>query len=584
MKIKKLEIDGFRCFQNLKISFEDDITMIVGENDAGKSSLVDCLKIITQDKLVELDDFNYDTDIISMSIEIENFVFYKTYRRDGENIEQLPMEAKPSKSFLIRNKAELGADGFDITNPTNDEKIRSIARIFGLTVRSNSNIGNLKRSVLEKIEEYLADTSLKIENAQFPKFNNIQLDGRHFENVSSFFREVFLKDKQSDIWQEKINEKTTIEDFIKGKLDSYSEEISEKMTDWGIKNKIKIFLKDLTDIKIEPVYQARNLNIDAKVKFLENNKEINLQKKGDGTKRRITMALLEFKKDEDKLEDDETTIYLLDEPDTHLHVSAQIELLETLQGFAQSGDQVILTTHSPFLINAVKPEQIRLLRSNTQNLTEVRDFRQHDDIPVSVLQDMGVENIYLFFARTLIIVEGQTEESFIKRYFRRVANRTLSSSLIRIINVEGIKNIPGFARGILEVHNSENILVVFDNDASEDVRELIDALGIDENQKYVIGNKEFEDAFSDDVLFQCWKDYYHKVHSQDCPSDWSIENIQRVRQECSEQNLKFSKKIKRLNAGGKKMTKPIFGTALAEFVSEEHLPSRLRELFNALLG
>ena len=414
---------GFVAFKNTVISFEDDLTVIVGENDTGKSSLVDCLKVITQNKTVELDDFNYDTNTIRLNIEIENFVFEKVYKKENDEITQLPMEAKPSLDFLNGSKAELESGGFDNQAPNNAEKVKGIARIFGILVRANSNIENLQRSVMERIDQHLADPTLKIENAQFPEFNNIQLDGKQFENVSSFFKEVFLKEKQSDIWQERIDEDTTIEDFIKGKIDSYSDEISTKMNERGIKDKVKLFLKNLTDIRVEPVYQAKDLNIDAKVKFLENGREINLQKKGDGTKRQITMALLEFKKDEDILDDDETTIYLLDEPDTHLHVRAQIELLETLQGFAANENQVILTTHSPFIINSVKPDQIRLLIASEQNCTEVIHLHEQPDIPARVLQSIGVENVYLFFARTIIIVEGKTEEDFITKYFLRKADK-----------------------------------------------------------------------------------------------------------------------------------------------------------------
>jgi putative ATP-dependent endonuclease of the OLD family len=582
MKIKTLRIDGFRCLQGLEISFEDDITIIVGENDSGKSSLVDCLKVITQNKSVELDDFHYDTDTIRLSIEIENFVFYKAYRRENDTIEQLPMEAKPSLDFLHSSKVEFSAEGFDLQIPENNENLRSIARVFGLTVRANSNMGNLRQSVLEQIDLYLADSTLKIENAQFPKFNNIQLDGKQFENVSSFFREVFLKEKQSDIWQEKIDEDTTIEDFIKGKIDSYSEEISAKMTERGIKDKVNLFLKNLTDIKVEPIYQSRDLNIDAKVKFLENGREINLQKKGDGTKRRITMALLEFKKEEEILENDETTIYLLDEPDTHLHVRAQIELLETLQGFTQNDHQVILTTHSPFIINSVKPNQIRLLLAEEQNCTVVKQLTEQPDIPAKVLQSIGVENIYLFFARTIILTEGETEAEFITNYFYRKANKTLSANLIKIINVEGIHNIPGFAKGILEIHQSNHIFVVCDSDASDELQQLIAALGIDDHHKYIIGEKEFEDAFADDVLYDCWRQY-HEDRGRNCPANWTVENISRERAACLQNpNGKFSSTLRKLNAGGKKMTKPIFGLALAEYIEDDQLPPRLAALFTEL--
>lgn len=44
--IKRIVIDNFRCLQqNVEIKFENDITLIVGENDAGKTSLVEAMKV-----------------------------------------------------------------------------------------------------------------------------------------------------------------------------------------------------------------------------------------------------------------------------------------------------------------------------------------------------------------------------------------------------------------------------------------------------------------------------------------------------------------------------------------------------------
>lgn len=472
-------------------------------------------------------------------------------------------------------------EDFDVTQPENTEKIKSVAKLFNITVKSNSNIANLRKSILEKIGQGLENPDFRIENATFPSFNNIQLDGKQFENVSSFFKEVFLKEKQGSIWKEEIQAGTTIESFIKTRIDSYSEEITDKMNETGMKDKIKVFLKTLTDIRIEPFYQTKDLNIDAKVKFLEGGKEINLQKKGDGTKRRITMALLELKKEQSVIEDDETTIYLLDEPDTHLHVKAQVELIETLQSFATNGNQVILTTHSPFLINAVKPNQIRLFFTGGQNQTKVRHLHEDSLVSSQVLHSIGVENVYLFFARTIVIVEGETEEAFTKDYFLKKTGRTLNSSLVKIINVQGIRNIYGFSRGILELHDPSNIHLVFDNDASDDIKEIIRQLNINDDKKYIVGEKEFEDAFSDETLFNCWKKH-HEDSERTCPENWTAENIRQVREECRANGSKFSDKLKTLSAGGKRMTKPTFGSVLAQYVDDENIPPLLSKLIQDL--
>lgn len=57
--------------------FKNNLTVIVGENDCGKTSLIDCLNILTHNKPVEIDDFSYGRNELKIGIEIEDFVFEK---------------------------------------------------------------------------------------------------------------------------------------------------------------------------------------------------------------------------------------------------------------------------------------------------------------------------------------------------------------------------------------------------------------------------------------------------------------------------------------------------------------------------
>lgn len=576
MRIRKLSVNGFRCLLDFHVDFEDDLTIIVGENDAGKSSLIECLKVITQGRSVELDDFNHDLNSIEIRVETEDFAFKKSYQRNDDLVEQSDLIAIPTPDYISNVTDWLQSEDLDTSLEESQDRIKNISRTLGITVRSNSNIENLKSSILDKI----GGEDVEVEGASFPSFNNIQLDGKHFENVSGFFKEVFLKGKQSEIWDEKISEDKTIEEFVKETINNYSQSIEQSITDTGILERMQMFLTDLTEVKIEPIYQKRDLNIDAKVKFLENGKEVSIDKKGDGTKRRITMALLEYKKEQSLLEHDTSTIYLLDEPDTHLHVKAQMEFLDTVKGFSRNGNQVILTTHSPFIINAVNPKQLRLLENN-DNRSGVRYLRQDVDVADRVLRSLGVENTYLFFSRHVVIVEGETEEKFLPSYFLKKFNETLSSSLIKVMNCKGITNIPGFARAILELHNPDNIHLLYDNDASPELSELIDRLDVPHERKYVVGEKEFEDAFSDDALHSAWSQYLVEAEKE-VPPAWTVDEISSLRADCQENGGKFSKKIRSLNQGGKKMSKPILGNALAEYLEDEHLPQRLLDLVLAV--
>lgn len=578
MKIKNISVNGFRCLSDFTVRFEDDLTVIVGENDSGKTSLVDCLKVITQGSNVEIDDFNHNSETIEISVDVNDFVFERKYVKDGDRVDVGTLKARPKKHYLENAFKFLIDDGLDLSDNGVIEEIKKLAKIFGLTVRANSNVSNLQQAILQKIDN--TEDGVVIENANFPPFNNIQLDGKQFENVSGFFKEVFLKEKQGEIWQESIDGETTIEEFVRDRIDSYSINIEKDIKDKGILERMQLFIRDLTEVKIEPIYQKRDLNIDAKVKFMENGNEISIEKKGDGTKRRITMALLEYKKEQSMLEHDSSTIYLLDEPDTHLHVKAQIEFLETVKKFSNNGSQVILTTHSPFIINSVQPKQVRLLENNNNN-SKIRYLKHDVEASDRVLQAVGIENTYLFFARHLIIVEGETEEKFLHAYFLNRLGTTPSSSLVKIINCKGIPNIPGFSTAILEIHNSNNIHLLYDNDASPELKELIAQLNLPNERNYIVGEKEFEDAFTDRALFDAWKSYL-----EDCgkriPENWTIESIKTTRQECIGPKGKFSKSIRSLNSGGKKMSKPIFGSALGTYLEKEQIPERLVELINAV--
>ena len=45
MKLKKLEITNFRCFESLSIDFDEQLTVLVAKNGQGKSSVLDAIRI-----------------------------------------------------------------------------------------------------------------------------------------------------------------------------------------------------------------------------------------------------------------------------------------------------------------------------------------------------------------------------------------------------------------------------------------------------------------------------------------------------------------------------------------------------------
>ena len=350
----------------------------------------------------------------------------------------------PKREYLERVFREISSNNFNLL-PDNKKRNKLIhyARIFGISVRGNIKTETIKEKVKEKLSN-LQKSGDYIDGI-IPEYNIYFLDGKYFEDLSKFFQVIFFKEKSKSIWKEEVKDGKTIEDVIREKLEEYATSLESKIDERGISEKLKNFLPKLNKITIRPLFEPKNINIDVKVQLLEEDgKEISIDKKGDGTKRRITMALLEYK----KAREEEPALYVFDEPDTHLHVKAQIELLDIIRHFNDTGKQVIIATHSPFIMNSVKPRQVRLLTLKDGE-TKVKTISESKEVE-KILRSLGIENIDLFFSRKILIVEGETEEKFIPLIYEKLYGRNLHSDLVKIINREGLLNISRFAEVLLK--------------------------------------------------------------------------------------------------------------------------------------
>lgn len=344
MKLKNISLYNFKGFFEETIDLDDRLTVIVGENGAGKSSVLDAITIILSWVIARI----------------------KNPRGVGHEIkkEQKRKNSKFTHIEAIFNEIEL------INVNTNRSK--SVVRTQEFDKYCND--------IREKIEQTEGKTSIPI----FVKYGvrravvdiPLKIKNSHDESLKgdANFRTFFEWFRyQEDIENEIFRETGEVCDR---ELKTIRESISKFMP--GFKN---------LRVKRNPLRMV----VD------KDGKEFAVNQLSDGEKtyialigdlcRRLVLANPTL---ENPLMGE--GIVLIDEIDLHLHPQWQTEIAEKLCDTFPN-IQFIVTTHSPLVITNVKTEQLRVLKTE-DGVTKLVDNDYSYALPVSIiLKDvMGIKN------------------------------------------------------------------------------------------------------------------------------------------------------------------------------------------------
>jgi len=608
MKIKSIRIKNFRSLKDVYVEFEEGLTCIVGENDSGKTSLIDCIRVFSEIEpyRISIDDFYKYTEngeqVQEEELEIQLDLSDGTsiLKKFVKNEDGIKVE---SKTFYLKERVEREISQVEdiLRDEDKDRQLKDLDESFKNTLinlatkvlsekpRLNRKVGNLFQDIKSKIEKTTGDS---IESSNDHKIYVYHLNNRTIENPEKTIEDLFLKELKTKVWEEKVGEgEKTVRQLVESKIEDLRKE-KEKEFKEKVEQKLCEFLSEEVQIKVEANLREGPLGIDFKSHIVDKDgNEILFKNKGEGTKRRITMAMVELKLQEQN-NDKDINIFIFDEPDTHLHVKAQRDLLKLLKKYSTE-KQIIITSHSPFILNLLKPSQIRafhLHRADGISFTKVQVLKENVDNVERLLNSLGIENILLFFAKKIVITEEKTLRIFLEHLYFSLHDMPIYGDFIKIIEGRSVTDAPRLAKVILEDFGYEKnqVILVVDkdiDDRSEDdpIHEILNELESrgwnKEDNLFKIGNREFEDSFEPECIYHAWKNYVEKEGGE-VSENWTLENIKQVYQECINNGGKLRKKLKNLNSGCRIKFKHTesFPKALAEYFSENYdrLPDEIK--------
>lgn len=149
-------------------------------------------------------------------------------------------------------------------------------------------------------------------------------------------------------------------------------------------------------------------------------------------------------------EEDGFPLLIIEEPEAHLHPQRQLRLMQFLQRQVEAertdgqSIQILLTTHSPNLASAIKLDNIVLMqRGKAFPLSFGRTMLGAGDYAF-LERFLDVTKANLFFARGVLIVEGDAENILLPT-IARLIGRDLTENGVSIVNV-GTVGLRRYAR------------------------------------------------------------------------------------------------------------------------------------------
>ena len=194
-------------------------------------------------------------------------------------------------------------------------------------------------------------------------------------------------------------------------------------------------------------------------------------------------------------------IIIMDEPATHLHVQGQQELRKFLKDFTvKTGVTIILATHSPFLVDVDNLDELRIIKNINGRATIQNDFSAIDadnsDTLASIIKALTVKTHILSDPdKQMVFVEGITDYNTFTKTVKLLGEEYKTVSFLPVNGIgKNREQQKKVLKSILEIGRKRNPILLVDGDKAG---EAIKELNGDNKDLLVISLSEIDPEFKE---------------------------------------------------------------------------------------
>ncbi len=391
MKLAKMRVRNFRCFRDeISIDF-DDLTALIGKNDAGKSSIMDALNIFLNDESPDRHDGTKDGEPKDLAIicEFEDLPSKVVIDED--------YETSLASEYLLNKDGRLEIHKTYSGHIANPKCTGVFAFAIHPTADGAADLLQLKNTDLKKRAKQLRVDLTNVDqkvNAQLrakirshiqdltPTGVQIPLNDANARSVWDGLKEyvpafaLFKADRQSTDQDPEAQDplKMAIKEALKAKekelgaITEYVEKEVRKIADATLR---KLQEMDATlASQLKPEFSSPKWDSLFKASITGDG-EIPINKRGSGVKRLILLNFFRAKAEQKLKESTKSCmIYGIEEPETSQHPNNQRMLMRALCDLSTEG-QVVISTHTPMLVRSLPDSNLRYIHVKDDKTREI---------------------------------------------------------------------------------------------------------------------------------------------------------------------------------------------------------------------
>lgn len=405
--ITKIRLLNFRRFRNYTITPNEKINILVGDNEVGKSSVLEAIDLVASGNVRRVESIGLDR--------LLNVEAVKEFNAGERTFDNLP---------TLRVELYLSGDNFDFTMSGDNNLDSTTCDGIRLVCEPNSDYRTEIASVLSADPNYFPYDYYSVRFSTFAdegytgykkKIRSILIDSSAMNSeyaTTDFVRRMYMRYTEQDV-KERANHKSSYRqmrtNFQAESLKDLNERVpADKHYMFGLRS------GSVTEFESELMIYEDEIGIDSK-----------------GTGKQI------FIKTDFALErsGENVDVILVEEPENHL---SPVNLRKLIQRVSETQNgQLFITTHNSLISTRLELKNLLIMHiEGTDKPVMLKDLSS--DTAKYFMKAPPASIIEFALAKRAILVEGPAEYMLMEKFCEECAGCSPESNDIHIIDVRGL--------------------------------------------------------------------------------------------------------------------------------------------------